>query len=66
MSMRELKLNVDQETLDLLNSLLTIRVLAGAQGPVETMLVSILCEVAEGKDEFLIAMCDGRVVVEAL
>lgn len=64
--MKTITLNIDDEVLEHLNSVIAIRFVAGASGSVEDMLLSILTEVDNGADAFLIALCNDKLVVEAI
>lgn len=52
--------------MEILNSAIAIRFVAGASGPVEDVFLSILTGVHEGRDRFLLAGCEGKVIVEAI
>lgn len=57
---------IDSEAMDILRSVIAVRFVAGASGPVEDVLLSVLSSVDEGKYSFLVAGCDGKLVVEPI
>lgn len=59
-------LNIDDEAMDILRGVISVRFVAGASGPIENVLLSILTLVDEGKDRLLLAGCEGKVIVEAI
>jgi len=66
MKITTLTLDLDDEAMDILNRIIAIRFAAGASGHVEDVLLSILSSVPEGKRRFLLAGCEGKVIVEAI
>ena len=66
MSVKRIKLNVDEGVLAMLHALLTVRCVMGASGPLENVALTLLTEIEAGKDEFLIGMANGQIIVEAV
>lgn len=65
-SVKRIKLNVDEGVLAMLNALVAVRCVMGASGTLENVALTLLTEIEAGKDEFLIGLCDGKIVVEAV
>ncbi len=64
--MKTITLNIDDAAMDNLVAIISVRLIGGASGPIEDMLLSILTLIDEGKDQFLIAGCEGKLIVEAV
>ena len=64
--MKKITLNIDEEALERLNAIIGVRFIGGASGPVEDMMLSILTENQNGTDTFLVALCNDKLVVEAV
>ena len=64
--MTTITLNFDDEGLDALRRALHISRLCDAMGPLEDRLMSILAEVDQDKDTFIISVVNARLFVQAV